>query len=326
MFKALVVDQVEKKSKWTFEQWSQDQLADKPVLVEVDYSSLNFKDGLAVTGKGKILHSFPMIPGIDLAGRVVESATDEFSPGDWVVLNGGGIGEDYHGGYAQFARVDAQYLVKLPESISTRGAMAIGTAGFTAMLAVLELEDAGVTPDKGVVAVSGAAGGVGSVAIAILSRLGYQVAAITGRTHEQDYLFNLGASEIVPRAEMTVDSYPLEKQRWAGAIDNTGDKILTRLLAQTQYGGAVASCGLAASHKLDGSVMPFILRAVKLLGINSTFSPRARRLQAWERLAVLFDEAFWDDVSQVICLDQVPEYAEKILAGKIRGRTVVQIK
>lgn len=326
MFKALVVDQVEKKSKWSFEQWNQSQLPDKPVLVAVDYSSLNFKDGLAVTGKGKILHSFPMIPGIDLAGRVIESTSEQFSVGDRVVLNGGGIGEDYHGGYAQFARVDVEYLVKLPAGISTRNAMAIGTAGFTAMLAVLDLEDAGVTPDKGVVAVSGAAGGVGSIAVAILARLGYQVAAITGRTHEQDYLFNLGATEIVPRAEMTLDSHPLEKQRWAGAIDNVGDKILFRLLAQTAYGGAVASCGLAASHKLEGSVMPFILRAVKLLGINSTFAPRARRLQAWERLVVLFDEAFWEDVSQVISLDQVPEYAEKILAGEIRGRTVVQIK
>ena len=293
--------------------------------MQVDYSSLNFKDGLAVTGKGKILRSYPMIPGIDLAGRVIESASAAFSPGDTVVLTGAGLGEDYCGGYAEKARVAAAPLLKLPAGITAHNAMAVGTAGFTAMLAAAALQEAGVKPEQGPVVVSGAAGGVGSIAIAILARLGYSVTAITGRQSTHSYLRNLGATDIISREEMAQEARPLESQRWAAAVDNVGGPILAKIIAQTAANGAIASCGLAASHELHTTVMPFILRAIKLLGVNSTLVTREHRLKMWETLGELFEPQFWESISETISLSQVPEYSEKITNGEIQGRVVVDI-
>lgn len=325
MFNAIVVSKEDNQHKYAFESWDEAQLPDKPVLVRVEYSSLNFKDGLAVTGKGKILRSYPLIPGIDMAGTVIESSSEEFQAGDAVVLTGAGLGEDYCGGYAEKVRVDVEPLIKLPPSLSAHNAMAVGTAGFTAMLAAAALQDAGITPDMGPIIVSGAAGGVGSVAIAILSRMGYSVTAITGREQTHQYLRQLGASEIIGRSEMAVDARALESQRWAGAVDNVGGQILAKIIAQTNNNGAIASCGLAASHELNTTVMPFILRAVKLIGINSTLVTKEHRLNMWHKLEELFDPSFWQEISETITLAQVPEYAEKITNGETQGRVVVKV-
>ncbi len=326
MFRALVVDKNSKGHQCRFEDWQEDQLPSKPVKVQVQYSSLNFKDGLAVTGKGKILRSYPMVPGIDMAGTVIGSDNEAFKPGDPVVLTGAGLGEDYCGGYAEQVNVDPDALIKLPDGMSLHNAMSVGTAGFTAMLAVAALENAGVLPDEAPILVTGAAGGLGSIAIAILSRLGYSVTAVTGREETHQYLRNLGASEIVSRESMEQSARPLEAQKWAGAIDNVGGPILSRVIAETHINGAIASCGLAASHELSATVMPFILRAIKLIGINSTHVTRAHRLAMWKRLAELFDDGFWAGITETIRFEQVPEYAEKITNGQVRGRVVVQIK
>ncbi len=325
MFKALVVDKPEGQHQYQFTSWQETQLPDKPIRVKVDYSSLNFKDGLAVTGKGKILRDYPMIPGIDMSGVVLESKSEQFRPGDAVVLTGAGLGEDYCGGYAEQVKVDPDALLMLPEGMTAHNAMSVGTAGFTAMLAVAAIENAGVTPDQGPILVTGAAGGVGSVAIAILSRLGYAVTAVTGRKETHSYLTELGATEIISRTEMEQPARPLETQKWAGAVDNVGGPILSRLIAETEINGAIASCGLAASHELSSTVMPFILRAIKLIGINSTHVTRAHRINMWERLSKLFDDAFWAGITETITFDQIPEYAEKITNGQIRGRVVVGI-
>src|SRR5580658_4684232 len=264
---------------------SLDDLMDGDVTVAVSHSTVNYKDGLAVTGRSPVVRKFPMIPGIDLAGTVETSSHPSFKPGDKVLLNGFGLSETHYGGYSELARVKGDWLVPLPKAFSAADAMAIGTAGYTSMLCVLALEDAGVAPAKGPVVVTGAAGGVGSVAVALLAKLGFRVIASTGRPEEESYLKELGAAEIIPRSELGGDPRPLSKERWAGAVDSVGSKTLANVIAATQYGGAVAACGLAQGLDLPTSVAPFILRGISLHGIESVYMPMPRRLQAWERLA-----------------------------------------
>ncbi len=323
MFKALVLEQEEGKTKVDIRQLAVSDLPDEDVLVAVEYSSLNYKDGMAVTGTGKIVRSFPMVPGIDLAGTVIESRSPEFKPGDAVVMTGWSVGERYWGGYTQQAKMKPEWLVPLPAGLDSRQAMIIGTAGLTSMLCVMALEDGGVTPDKGEVVVSGAAGGVGSIAVALLKQLGYKVAAVTGRESTHDYLRELGANSIISREEMAAPARPLEAQRWAGGIDTVGDQILARMLAEMDYSGTVAACGLAGGFKLPTTVMPFILRNVRLQGVDSVSCPKDRRLQAWKRLSELLPRSLFDELSEVVSLEQVPEAAEAIVAGKVRGRVLV---
>ncbi|MFO1428736.1 MAG: MDR family oxidoreductase [Candidatus Competibacteraceae bacterium] len=323
-FKALVLHQADKQTVARIETLSTADLSQGDVLVAVEYSGLNYKDGLAVTGKGKIVRRFPLVPGIDLAGTVLESASPDYKPGDKVVLTGWGVGERYWGGYSQRQRVRSDWLVPLPAGLDTRQAMAIGTAGFTAMLCVLALEQAGVSPtaDKPVL-VTGASGGVGSVAVALLARLGYKVTAVTGRPENQDYLRTLGAGGFVGREEMAAPARPLEAQRWAGAVDTVGGKILARVLTEIDYGGSVAACGLAGGTELPTTVMPFILRGVALLGVDSVMCPLPRRRQAWARLAQDLPVEKLEQMTQLATLEQVPPLAEAILAGKVRGRVVI---
>lgn len=325
MFKALVLNQNEGKTTAAVEQLAISDLPEEDVLIKVDYSSLNYKDGLAVTGKGKIIRNFPMVPGIDLVGTVEESADARYTKGDKVVLTGWGVGENYWGGYSQYARLKADWLVPLPKGMDPIRTMQIGTAGLTAMLCVMALEEGGVTPERGPVVVSGAAGGVGSVAVAILSGLGYTVAAITGRAETEGYLRALGASEILSRDEMAQPPRPLEKQKWAGAIDTVGDTILARMIAETDYSGVVAACGLAASFKLPSTVMPFILRNVRLQGVDSVSCPYERRTTAWQRLLTQLPENALGEIAQIIALEEVPDYAEKITNGQIQGRVVIDL-
>lgn len=299
---------------------------DAPVDIAVHYSGINYKDGLALAGKPGVARTSPLIPGIDLVGEVTASADPSFAPGDVVVLTGGGIGEAAHGGLAERARVSGKYLVKLPEELSPRRAAAIGTAGFTAMLAVLALEHGGVQPEAGDVVVSGAAGGVGSVAIAVLNQLGYQVTAVTGRVQEQgEYLRHLGAAELLDRKDFAEVGPALQKRRWAGGIDSAGSATLANILSQTDDGGTVASCGLAQGHDLPTTVMPFILRGVTLAGINSVTATPELRAQAWARLASDLPLELLDEMTQEIPLDGVFDQAEQILAGQVRGRTVVNV-
>jgi acrylyl-CoA reductase (NADPH) len=295
------------------------------VTVVVDYSTINYKDGLAVTNKAPIIRRFPLIPGIDLAGTVERSAHPSLKPGDKVVLNGCELSVTHDGGFAQKARVPGDWLIKLPSALSTRQAAAIGTAGYTAMLCVLALEHNGVTADKGDVLVTGANGGVGSVAIALLSKLGYRTVASTGRPQEADYLKGLGVAEIIDRKTLSQPGKPFGSERWAGAIDSVGSHTLVNVLAQIRYGGAVASCGLAQGSDLPGSCLPFILRSVTLAGVDSVNTPRARRLEAWTRLARDLDLRKLETMVSVVGLDAAPEAARSILAGKIRGRTIVDV-
>lgn len=300
-------------------------LPEGDVLVAVEYSSLNFKDGLAITGKGKIVRTWPMVPGIDLAGTVLESGSTDYAPGDKVVLTGWSVGEKYWGGYSQRQRVRSDWLVRLPEGLDTRRAMVIGTAGFTAMLCVMTLEEAGLEPSKGTVLVTGASGGVGSVAVAILAKLGYTVAAVSGRPDNEGYLKQLGASEVISRDEMNRPSRPLEGQRWAGAVDTVGSSLLARVLAETNYGGCVAACGLAGGADLPTTVMPFILRNVSLRGVDSVMCPPGRRKEAWERLVRDLPAGTLGDIGQAIGLEDLPGEAEKIVAGQVRGRVIVDL-
>lgn len=323
MFKALLLNQVEGKTEAEVRMLSDDELPAGEVLVAVEYSSLNYKDGMAVTGNGKIVRAFPMVPGIDFAGRVESSDSDRWQQGDQVILTGWGVGERHWGGYAQRARVKSDWLVPMPQGLDAKKAMIIGTAGLTAMLCVMTLEQAGITPDSGQVLVTGAAGGVGSVSILLLHALGYRVAAVTGRASSHDYLKQLGATEIVSREEMSAAARPLEKQRWAGAVDTVGGSILARVLAETDYSGAVAACGLAASYKLDTTVMPFILRNVSLRGVDSVSCPLERRTTAWNRLADLLPAEAYSSLSRVVSLAQVPEAAAQIMAGQVQGRVLV---
>ena len=295
------------------------------VLVAVDYSSLNYKDGLAVTGKGKIVRTWPMVPGIDLAGSVLESDSADYTAGDKVVLTGWSVGEKYWGGYSQRQRVQSKWLVPLPNGLDAQRAMAIGTAGFTAMLCVMTLEEAGVTPDKGTVLVTGAAGGVGSVATAILANLGYKVAAVSGRPEAEDYLRQLGATEFVSREEMNQRPRALEGQRWAGAVDTVGSTLLAHVLAETSYGGCVAACGLAGGADLPTTVMPFILRNVSLRGVDSVMCPVERRKAAWGRLVRDLPANALGEIGQTIGLEGLPDAAEKIIAGQVRGRVIVDL-
>ena len=325
MFKALVLDQEDKKTLASVQQLDESALPEGDVLVAVEYSSLNYKDGLAITGKGKIIRNFPMVPGIDYAGSVLESADERYQPGDKVVLTGWGVGENHWGGMAEKARVKADYLVPMPEGLDSRKTMIIGTAGLTAMLCVMALEEAGITPEKGEILVTGASGGVGSVSVNLLATLGYQVVAVSGRPENSEWLTSLGASRVVHRDELLEPSRPLEKQLWAGCVDTVGSKVLAKVLAQMDYEGAVAACGLAGGFDLPTTVMPFILRGVKLLGVDSVMCPTARRITAWNRLQKLLPESAYTDVSKEVNLDGVPELAEAITNGQVTGRTLIKL-
>ncbi len=325
-FKSLVLTQDDAgKTIAEVRQLTNDDLPEGDVLVAVDYSSLNYKDGLAITGKGKIVRTWPLVPGIDLAGTVMESTSPDYTAGDQVVLTGWSVGEKYWGGYSQRQRVRSKWLVPLPEGLDSQRAMAIGTAGFTSMLCVMTLEEAGVTPDKGTVLVTGASGGVGSVAVAILSKLGYTVAAVSGRPETEAYLRQLGAAEFVSREEMNQPPRALEGQRWAGAVDTVGSTLLARVLAETQYGGCVAACGLAGGADLPTTVMPFILRNVSLRGVDSVMCPVPRRIEAWGRLVDDLPSDALGEIGHIASLEELPEQADKIIAGQVRGRVIVDV-
>ena len=304
---------------------SETQLPEGDVLVDVAYSTLNYKDALAITGAAPVVRSFPMVPGIDFTGTVAESSHPDFKPGDRVVLNGWGVGEVHWGGLAERARVKGEWLVPLPEAIDLRQAASIGTAGYTAMLCVLALERHGVTPDMGEIVVSGAAGGVGSVATALLAAKGYEVAAVTGRASEADYLRGLGASSVIDRAELTGKTRPLSKERWAGGVDVAGSTVLANMLSMMKYRGVVAACGLAAGMDLPASVGPFILRGVTLAGVDSVMCPKPDRLEAWSRLATDLDLAKLEEMITDLPFAEVIETAPKFLEGAVRGRIVVPL-
>lgn len=324
-FKAIRIDKADKGTTAQLAQFDEAELMEGDVTVRVEWSTLNYKDGLALTGKAPVVRRFPMIAGIDFAGTVEQSSHPQWKAGDKVVCTGWGMGETHLGAYAEKARVKGDWLVALPQGLSARDAMAIGTAGFTAMLSVLALEKHGVSPKSGPVVVTGAAGGVGSVATAVLSKLGYHVIASTGRAAEADYLKEIGATEVIDRNELSVAAKPLAKERWAGGVDSVGSTTLANLLSMTKYGGAIAACGLAAGMDLPSSVAPFILRGVCLLGIDSVMCPIEPRKAAWQRLASDLDRTKLSEITQEIALDQVPEWGAKILAGQIRGRVVVKI-
>src|SRR3954467_72072 len=324
-FKAIRIDKAEKGTTVALTQFDETELMEGDVTVAVEWSTLNYKDGLAVTGKAPVVRLCPMIAGIDFAGTVEQSSHPAWKAGDRVVCNGWGMGETHLGSYAEKARVKGDWLVALPAGLTTRDAMAIGTAGYTAMLSVLALEKHGLTPASGPVVVTGAAGGVGSVATAVLSKLGYHVIASTGRMSESNYLKGLGATEVIDRNELSAPAKPLAKERWAGGIDSVGSTTLANLLSMTKYGGAIAACGLAAGMDLPSSVAPFILRGVCLLGIDSVMCPIEPRKAAWQRLASDLDRKKLAEITHEISLSDVPEWGAKILAGQVRGRTVVKI-
>ncbi|MDE2377414.1 MDR family oxidoreductase [Bradyrhizobium sp.] len=324
-FKAIRIDKADKGTAAALTQFDEAELMDGDVTVRVEWSTLNYKDGLALTGKAPVVRRFPMIAGIDFAGTVEQSSHPQWKAGDKVVCTGWGMGETHLGAYAEKARVKGDWLVALPQGLSARDAMAIGTAGFTAMLAVLALEKHGLSPKSGPVVVTGAAGGVGSVATAVLAKLGYHVIASTGRASEAGYLKDIGAAEVIDRNELSGPAKPLAKERWAGGVDSVGSTTLANLLSMTKYGGAVAACGLAAGMDLPSSVAPFILRGVCLLGIDSVMCPIEPRKAAWQRLAKDLDRAKLAEITQEISLGDVVEWGPKILAGEVRGRVVVKI-
>ncbi len=321
---ALILEQQDGKTIAAVKAVDDSLLPQGNVTVDIQWSSLNYKDALAITGKGKIIRNFPMVPGIDFGGTVHASDDARFTPGQQVLLTGWGVGENHWGGLSNRARVNADWLVPQPAGLDGRKAMIIGTAGFTAMLCVMALEDAGVRPEDGEIVVTGASGGVGSTAIALLHKLGYQVAAVSGRESTHNYLRALGASRILDRTEFA-ETRPLEKQIWAGAIDTVGDKVLAKVLAQMNYGGCVAACGLAGGFALPTTVMPFILRNVRLQGVDSVMTPAARRAKAWERLVRDLPESFFAQSATEIALAQAPEFADKIINNQIQGRTLVKI-
>jgi acrylyl-CoA reductase (NADPH) len=324
-FKAIRIDKAEKGTTVALMQFDEAELMEGDVTVRVEWSALNYKDGLAVTGKAPVVRRFPMIAGIDLAGTVEQSSHAQWKAGDKVICTGWGMGETHLGAYAEKARVKGDWLVRLPDGMSTRDAMAIGTAGFTAMLSVLALEKHGLAPNSGPIVVSGAAGGVGSVATAVLSKLGYHVIASTGRLSETGYLKSLGATEVIDRSELSGPVKTLAKERWAGGIDSVGSAPLANILSMTKYGGTVAACGLAAGMDLPSSVAPFILRGVCLLGIDSVMCPIELRKVAWSRLASDLDRKKLTEITHEIGLDGVIDAGAKILAGQVRGRIVVKI-
>ena len=324
-FKAIVIEKGESGQTATLKEFDDANLMEGDVTVRVEWSTLNYKDGLAVTGKAPVVRRFPMIAGIDFAGTVEHSSSPQWQAGDRVVCTGWGMGETFLGAYAEKARVKGDWLVRLPDGMSARDAMAIGTAGFTAMLAVMALEKQGVTPQSGPAVVTGAAGGVGSVAIALLAKLGFHVIASTGRLSETDYLKSIGASEVIDRAELSGPAKPLARERWAGGVDSVGSTTLANLLSMTKYGGAIAACGLAAGMDLPSSVAPFILRGVCLLGIDSVMCPLEARKLAWNRLARDLEPQKLAGITQEIGLDEVIALAPQILAGQVRGRVVVKL-
>jgi acrylyl-CoA reductase (NADPH) len=324
-FQAIVIDKTAEGQKVEFRRLTDADLMAGDVTIAVEHSTVNYKDGLAITGKAPIIRRYPLIPGVDFSGTVIASAHKDFKPGDKVVLNGWSVGESHHGGYAARARVPGDWLVPIPEGLSTADAMAIGTAGFTAMLAVMALEEQGVKPADGDVVVTGAAGGVGSMATSLLAKLGYRVTASTGRLSEERYLKSLGAANVIDRNEFATPVKPLGKMRWAGAIDSVGSITLANLLSQTNYGGTVAACGLAQGSDLPTTVMPFILRGVKLVGIDSVHCPKPKRLAAWRLLASHLDKAKLAAMSTHVKLADVPRIAADIVEGKVRGRIVVDV-
>lgn len=323
--KALLVEQNDNKLSASVQNVDEKTLPIHEVIVDIHYSTLNYKDGLAITGKGKILRQFPMVPGIDFSGVVHHTEDPRFHIGQHVLLTGWGVGESHWGGLAQKAGVKGDWLTVVPEGLSLKNAMTIGTAGFTAMLCVMALEQGGVTPESGDILVTGASGGVGSTAISLLTALGYQVTALSGRASNHDYLRKLGAKNIITREEFEPAGRALDKQRWAGAIDTVGGQILANILSQTNYNGTVAACGLAGGFSLPTTVMPFILRNVRLQGVDSVYFPAERRAQVWQRLLKLLPETFYQQATTEITLDEVPRYAQMIMDNQVTGRTLVKL-
>jgi len=325
MINGILIEKTEESQTTALRQIEAEDLPEGDVLVDIAWSTLNYKDALAITGSSPVVRKFPMVPGIDFAGRVNESAHPDFKPGDQVILNGWGVGETHWGGLAEQARVKGDWLVALPDGLSARDAMVVGTAGYTAMLCVMALERQGVTPADGPVVVTGAAGGVGSVATMLLANSGYEVAAVTGRMSEEAYLRDLGAATIVPRSELEGKLRPLNKERWAAGIDVAGSTVLANVLSSMQYRGTVACCGLAAGMDLPASVAPFILRGVTLVGVDSVMCPHAERREAWDRIAAELDLSKLERISTEVPLSEVIETAPKFLTGNVRGRIVVPV-
>jgi acrylyl-CoA reductase (NADPH) len=326
MFKGILIEKDDDGYRAAVQQIDDSVLPEGDVMINVEYSTLNYKDALAITGKAPVIRKFPMIPGIDLVGTIESSDTDKFKVGDKVLLNGFGVGELHCGGLAQKARLNSEWLIPLPEKLSAKQAMSIGTAGYTAMLCVMALEKNGVTPEQGKILVTGANGGVGSFAIALLSKLGYSVVASTGRVNESDYLEKLGASEIIDRATLSEPGRPLGKEQWAGAVDTVGSHTLANICAGLKYNGTVAACGLAQGFDLPATVMPFILRCITLAGVDSVNRTIEDRTTAWQRLSDLLDPSVFDDISTPITLEDAITVADDLISGKIRGRVVVEIK
>jgi acrylyl-CoA reductase (NADPH) len=325
MFKAIVINKDDKGYRAELGQLEESALPAGDVRVRVHYSTLNYKDGLAITGKGPVVRSFPMVPGIDFAGEVLESTSPEFKVGDAVLLNGWGVGEGHWGGLAQQARVKADWLIPLPKGFTAKQALAIGTAGYTAMLCVMALQKHGVKPADGEVLVTGAAGGVGSFAIALLAKLGFTVVASSGRPQEAEYLQSLGAAEVIDRSSLSEPGKPLARERWAAVVDSVGSHTLANACAATKSEGAVAACGLAQGMDFPGSVAPFILRGVTLYGINSVTVPKAKRIAAYEQLSALVDLKTLDAISHEISLGEAIQYADALMKGNVRGRVIVDV-
>lgn len=321
--KAIVINKEDNNYSASLSTIESSDLPNENVSIDVLYSTLNYKDGLAITGKGPVVRSFPMVPGIDLVGTVTNSTSDEFKSGDNVILNGFGVGEKHWGGLAQKAALNSDWLIPLPAGISPKQAMQIGTAGYTAMLSVIALEKQGITPESGEILVTGANGGVGSFAIYLLNQLGFNVTAATGRLDQSEYLKELGAKHVIDRNELSNPGKPLQKERFAGAIDSVGSHTLANICASLKYGGVVTACGLAQGMDLPGSVAPFILRGISLMGIDSVMRPKVDRIEAWERLAKLVSADYLDKISTEISLEHVIDNAEQLMEGKIRGRVVV---
>ncbi len=325
-FQAVLISRDEDKKQsveWT--ELSEDDLMEGDVTVAVEATTVNYKDGLAITGKAPVVRRFPLVPGIDFAGTVTKSTHDGWKEGDKVILNGWGVGETHYGAYAGRARVNGDWLVPLPDGMTPKDAMAVGTAGYTAMLCVMALERHGITPERGPVVVTGAAGGVGSVAIALLAGQGHHVIASTGRASEADYLKELGAAEIIDREELSGPARPLGKERWAGGVDAVGSHTLANVLSMTSYGGAVAACGLAQGMDLPASVAPFILRGVSLLGVDSVMAPKELRMEAWQRIAKELDHKKLGAIASVVPFSDVISAATDIIEGRVRGRVVVEM-
>ena len=325
MFKAILVKKDDQGYRAELTELDEASLPEGDVKVRVLYSTLNYKDGLAITGKGPVVRNFPMVPGIDFAGEVVESSSSDFKAGDMVLLNGWGVGEGHWGGLSQMARVKAEWLIPLPKGFTAKQALAIGTAGYTAMLCVMALQSHGLKPSDGEVLVTGAAGGVGSFAVALLSKLGFTVVASTGRLSEANYLKQLGASEVIERSILSAPGKPLAKERWAAVVDSVGSHTLANACAQTKSDGAVAACGLAQGMDFPSSVAPFILRGITLYGINSVTVARAKRIAAYEQLSKLVDLKILDEISHEIHLEESLKYAQELMAGNVRGRLIVDV-